>query len=217
MEENRLRKRKSRLNKAKRAEIYKNEREKSLKQLTEINNKIWKKCNYKKKYKEPTNEKWGDKMILDKKWPNINENRTLRFFGHNTNGISYKDGYFEWLLTLQQVEEYQANVVGLVELNLDVYKPEVKNTLYKKMKKYDKHAKISTASSKESYTDSPYKPGGTAVMSRGNWSGRVIESGQDSLGRWTFQVMEGRQNKKIMFISFYRVCKKNSEMGKVTI
>ena len=156
-------------------------------------------------------------LIRDKNWPSLTANKTVRIFGHNTNGISYKHNYLEWMLTLQQIEEYQADIACLVEINLDTNKPCVRRDLREKMKTYDKFAKMSMSSSKESHTDTAYKPGGTTVIARGNWAGRVTDMGQDELGRWSYITMEGRQGRKVTIIAFYRVCKKNSDTGKTTI
>ena len=87
----------------------------------------------------------------------------------------------EWSLTMQQLDEYQVDVAGLVEVNLDLYKPLVKKEIYEKTIQYDKHAKITMSASKESFNPTPYKPGGTITLAKGNWAGRVAESGQDHL------------------------------------
>ena len=208
--------RKRRYDKEQRAKKNKEEREKSLKKLQELNKKAKKKHKYKKK-KTPKEDMWGDDLNHDNNWPNLTENKTIRIFGHNTNGISYKNNYLEWMLTLQQLEEYQVDVACLVETNLDTNKPSVRRDLKEKMRNFDKFAKLTTSSSKESHTETAFKPGGTCVMARGNWAGRVTAMGQDELGRWSFITMEGRQGKKVTFIAFYRVCKKNSENGKTTI
>ena len=208
--------RKKRSEKKKRAEKHKVERDKALDELKELNKKLKIKYKYKKD-KSAKEEPWGDVLTTDDNWPNITENGTLRYFGQNVNGISYKDGYMEWLLTLQQMEEYQVDVASMVEINLDLNKPAVRKELFDMMKKYDKFAKISTTASKESYSPSPYKPGGNITMAKGNWAGRVYETGQDEMGRWTYIIMEGRNDRKIIFITFYRVCKKTSESGGCTI
>ena len=111
---------------------------------------------------------WGDELSIDKEWPNIPENKTIRIFGHNVNGVSYKHNYLDWTLMLQQLEEYQVDIAGLVEMNLDLNKPAVRKIIRDKMIKYDKHARISMSSSLESYSSTPHKPGGTVTMIRGN-------------------------------------------------
>ena len=41
--------------------------------------------------------------------------------------------------------------------------------------------------------------------------------GQDELGRWSYVIFEGKGGNKIMFLTFYRICKKNTESGGYTI
>ena len=208
--------RKRRADKEQRAKKNKEEREKSLKKLKELNDKAKKKHKYKKE-KPPKETMWGDELSCDTNWPNLTKNKSMRIFGHNTNGISYKNNYLEWMLTLQQLEEYQVDVACLVETNLDTNKPSVKRDLKEKMNSFDKYARITSSSSRESHTDTAYKPGGTTIIARGNWAGRVTSMGQDELGRWSFITMEGKQDRKVTIIAFYRVCKKNAETGKTTI
>ena len=86
--------------------------------------------------------------------------------------------------------------MSLVELNLDVHKPTVRKDLISKLKSYDRFSKISMTASKESYTETTYKPGGLLKMVKGNWSGRVIEYTQEKLGRWSTITMEGKKGKK---------------------
>ena len=120
--------RKRRAEKAMRAFKNKQSRDTALKQLKEINDRLKRKHKYKKK-KECSGKIWGDELRLDRKWPNIPENKTIRIFGHNVNGVSYKNGYLDWTLMLQQLEEYQIDIAGLVEMNLDLNKPAVKKII----------------------------------------------------------------------------------------
>ena len=209
-------KRKKRAEKQKRAEKHQMEREKSLRKLKELNEKGKKLKKHQKKNK-PKENVWGDDLKTDKKWPGLVDGKTLRVFGHNVNGISYQHGYIDWLMTIQQMEEYQADVFCLAEVNLDMSKPEVKKDLMDRMNIYDKYTSMSMSSSLESHSESAFKPGGTLTTVRGNWSGRVIEKGKDSLGRWSYVTLEGKHEKKLMIITTYRVCRKNSENGKITI
>jgi hypothetical protein len=38
----------------------------------------------------------------------------------------------------------------------------------------------------------PYKPGGTFTLSTGNISARLITTGSDSMGQWTYQTFSGK-------------------------
>ena len=73
----------------------------------------------------------------------------------------------------------------------------MRNTITKEFKKRDRYATL-VGSSSESVTASVYKPGGTAIITDGSWSSRIIERGKDptGLGRWSFIKIVGKNNKK---------------------
>ena len=84
----------------------------------------------------------------------------------------------------------------------------MRNTITKEFKKRDRYATL-VGSSSELVTASVYKPGGTAIITDGSWSSRILERGKDptGLGQWSFIKIVGKNNKKIMIICAYRCCK----------
>jgi hypothetical protein len=52
------------------------------------------------------------------------------------------------------------------------------------------------------------QPGGTTNIITNNWTSRIIDKGTDpfGLGRWSYLVLRGVANKKILSITTYRVC-----------
>jgi hypothetical protein len=62
-----------------------------------------------------------------------------------------------------------------------------------------------------------YKPGGTLTMSRGKITARLIKSGSDNMGRWTYQTFSGKRNRNVTIITAYQVCNKSvSQRGRYT-
>lgn len=210
-------KRRSRKEKQKNEEKNKEKYKQAIKQLKDEIEKRMKTAKNLRKKKEPIGTMWGDELQKDDKWPGITKNKTMRIFGQNTNGISYQNGYLEWSMTMKKLDEYQADISCLAEINLDMKNQNVRKIIYDKTKKFDNYAKLAISNSNQSYTSSPYKPGGTITYVRGNWAGRVISQGQDELGRWSYVICEGKKGRKILFLTFYRVCKKTTETGGYTI
>ena len=103
--------------------------ETAIQQLTKENKERKKKAKNLRIEKEPIGETWGDMITKDPEWPGITKEKTLRMFGQNTNGISYKDKYLDWSITMQKLHEYQADVACLVEVNLDLKNQNVKKQL----------------------------------------------------------------------------------------
>jgi endonuclease/exonuclease/phosphatase (EEP) superfamily protein YafD len=55
-----------------------------------------------------------------------------------------------------------------------------------------------------------YKPGGTMSSALGNTVSRVITTGTDDLGRWSYMKLSGKDGKVLTIITAYQVCRKNT-------
>ena len=171
-----------------------------------------------KKRKEWEHKKtWGDELQQSSKWPGQTEAKTIRLYSHNTNGISCAKNYFEWEMMLDYLEEHQVDVAGLCEVNLDLTQKQIQYELRQRAKKMDKHIGVSMSSSKEKVKDTAHKMGGTLTLIRGNYSGRLVEQGQDKLGRWSYMVLTGKNENRIKIITTYRVGKNKADSGNCTI
>ena len=185
--------------------------------VQEINNKYYE---IKAKKGEWTKTRtWGNALQRSNKWPNINEDRTIRLYFQNLKGISYYNEYIEMEMLLEYLNEMQVDIAGLTEINLDLRNPTVRHKLISKGKKMDRHIKMTLSSSKfkGKGMQTDFKMGGTMTLTRGNWSGRIIKAGCDKLGRWTYQVFTGKNGKRLKVITMYRVGKKSAVNEKCTI
>ena len=54
-----------------------------------------------------------------------------------------------------------------------------------------------------------YKPGGTMLLSRGKISARLVTTGTDDMGRWTYQTFSGKRNRNVTIVNAYQVCNKS--------
>ena len=60
-----------------------------------------------------------------------------------------------------------------------------------------------------------FKPGGTAIVAFSKTSSRIIKTGIDQLGRWTYMTLNAKGNKDILIISLYQCCKRpTNDVGK---
>ena len=71
--------------------------------------------------------------------------------------------------------------------------------------------------SKTKVQNSKTKRGGMITMTRGNWPGRIIDSGTEKLGRWTYITLTGKNNRKLTIYTLYRVCDQKHGSGDCTI
>ena len=99
--------------------------------------------------------------------------------------------------------------LGLSEINLAADKPQVIVELREAIQRcLGKEVAIQTATTKKKVKYN-YKPGGTAVICRSRFVGRIEPKGRggDDWGRWTFTHFWRRNMKPITIISAYQVCK----------
>ena len=75
--------------------------------------------------------------------------------------------------------------------------PEVRYTMLDKLKIMDKNANLIMAGSNTKTHGRVAKRGGVMTMTRGNWSGRIVKSGKEALGRWTYITLAGKKNRKV--------------------
>ena len=85
------------------------------------------------------------------------------------------------------------------------------------IKTAEKYAAIETASNKDEFFETSWKPGGVLLGVSGKWASRVEGKGSDHKGRWSWIDLWGKQGKMIRMISAYRVSQSNiSQAGETT-
>ena len=161
---------------------------------------------------------WGDEIEIDKRWMTETQHDRLRIMHLNTNGITSKQEYVEWEVLLDSLNDYQTENFCLNETKLDTRQSKVQYELKERAKHQDKHLYLTMNSSKQppATSQSSFKPGGTLMGIRGNWSGRIIhlqnDPTKDTLGRWTTMHLKGKNDTIITIMSVYQVCQ-GGELG----
>ena len=80
-----------------------------------------------------------------------------------------KKNYSEWDVMQESLHDRQVDIVCLIEVNLDVAKPEVRHAFNEKAKRLDKSMNlIVTAASKTTIDRRTSKRGGIVTLIRGN-------------------------------------------------
>ena len=140
---------------------------------------------------------WGD--ILDCK-----ESHQFRLYSVNINGIQLdKDGgkFDEFCHVLNEI---QGDIGCIQEHNLDTTHSYVRTRLNDTAKHRWQWRRLTYASTPISFARS-YKPGGTMIISAGSSTSRIIDSGGDKWGRWTYQTFQGNGQTIITILSAYQV------------
>lgn len=141
-----------------------------------------------------------------------------RFFGQNVNGLKLDQEGGDFTELCRMGKEIQADVMGITEHNVDSTQHYVNNLLHESL-----HSNVAPLQSKLTMGTTPittehiYKPGGTFVLSMGNVVARLIDTGSDEMGRWTYQSFAGSNDCTVTFVNAYQVCKKSdTQKGRST-
>jgi len=155
------------------------------------------------------NDPVGD--VLTKKKEDV-----FRVYFQNVNGLKLDSMGGDFSEACYVAAEVQADVLGIAESNIDFTKFHVRTTCYDAIKKILSRSKL-TVSDTPIQTKGTYKPGGTMLLSQGSILGRLVDSGKDEMGRWSYQKFAGRNNIIVTVIAAYQVCQKNvSHKGRYT-
>ena len=130
---------------------------------------------------------------------------TYRLYAGNPNGLKLGPKGGDWSDYCEAIKRLQVDTGCLFEINLDTTKYSIKNILHDTARNVFDHSKLDFCSSSVP-SQNDFKPGGTLVVTQGNFKGRVIDSGCDALGRWTYQTLGGKANRNITIVSAYQVC-----------
>jgi hypothetical protein len=137
----------------------------------------------------------------------------IRISGCNPNGI--KAGQLK--SHLQNAMDLNVDIQCYSEVNTDFLQTQQRQKFYENTKSMDRQARAVWGTSQVVVENkSAFKPGGTAIVSLGKTAGRVKKSGTDSMGRWTYQVLDGKGGKDILIVSVYQCCKQPTNPKGIT-
>ena len=99
--------------------------------------------------------------------------------------------------------KYHLGILGIAESNC-AWDEDLKIRIKASMKQQFGNGVMSCASSK--VRRHGYLPGGVMQLLHGQSAGRHVKSGADKYGRFTWMVLNGKNNNKLCVITAYRVC-----------
>ena len=149
---------------------------------------------------DPWPNGWGHSIPQD-------TTNTVRLIIKNYNSISTKKDTPNVKLSNAVTDLHKLNVAIIAgqEPCIDFkQKGQIQEIKYTFMRKFRSSRTTTSCSSCPAAVDT-YLPGGTMLTTLGRWCGRIVDSGSDELGRWSWQKMLGKSGKIILIISAYRV------------
>jgi hypothetical protein len=129
-----------------------------------------------------------------------------RLLYQNVNGLDYKNDFCDGHLLGEAIKENNVDILGMVETKVDWTKEKTTAPLKTNLRKHLLQVQLSTSSSDVTF-DTPFQPGGTATLVRGEWSGRTrAHCDPSGMGRWSEVEIMGKDNTSVRIITAYRVC-----------
>jgi hypothetical protein len=138
----------------------------------------------------------------------IEEDKTWRLGGRNTNGIKPYGGAADLISVMERLKLLQTGTVAFQETNLEWHNKSYRDEFQKLLVKSFGAARVDYSTTKDKFETSPFKPDGTASAALGKMVHRVVKTGRDDTGcgRWSYITFNGKENKHITVINTYRVC-----------
>ena len=132
------------------------------------------------------------------------QDHILRIYIQNINGIQIEKNGGELNTIATKMCRISADVIALIETNVENTNFTVNDIIHKTLRKYNSHFKVGLSGT-DIPTTTYYKPGGLLSWTQGNCTGRVKQFTNDNLGRWTHWHLNGAAT-NIHLIFVYQVC-----------
>jgi len=154
------------------------------------------------------NQHWGDLPSSD---PAI-----FRVLSKNVNSLSTKDHNLQWRGAIQAMIDLDAHVICLQEPNTN-WTDNLIQPIYRLFQKAFMHAKLVYSASIDK-PQTTHQPSGTFMAITGCYAARVLTTGTDNtgLGRWSYSELTGRNGRRFILISAYRVGEQQPVLGSHT-
>jgi len=111
--------------------------------------------------------------------------------------------------------DLEVDVQCYSEVNANMLQPKIRHQFYTYTKSMDNTSKAMWSNS-DIACPTNYKPGGTGIVTRGASSSRIKESNNDKFGRWSYQIIDGKEKRDVMIINIYQCCKSSTSEGLIT-
>jgi hypothetical protein len=140
---------------------------------------------------------------------------TTRFIFLNINGVNLRNEAAALRDIFEDQRQMETDLFGLGKINVDTTQFGVKQKCYAALQKSFDHGKMVLSSSTIT-TENEYRPGGTMIVGQDTIVGRMVATGNDRMGRWSWTKLSGSGGKRINFIVVYQVCSRPTNKTGIT-
>jgi hypothetical protein len=145
---------------------------------------------------------WGDHISPSKLG-------LFRIAFNNVNGISPRDKFAKAHIIGSSADTLEIDLLGMAETNVLWTFQDVRQQCTSVLRNYWKQSKQCTSSSALGF-GKIYQPGGTMSIIGNKWASRSkLTQDSSQLGRWTECEIQGKNEKRVTFITAYNVCSDN--------
>ena len=141
---------------------------------------------------------------------------TTRVYVTNLNGLQLdaRGGKFDTVC--RTIREIQADVFCAQEHNVDITQAPLRNILFDTAKQHWERHRLVIGTTPIPFK-TPFKPGGTLVLTTGSLTGRICTQIRDKWGRWVGQEYMCQGGQKLVILSAYQPIVKGGLTGKITV
>ena len=144
------------------------------------------------------NEPWGDSFSQK-------PDNTIRVYFQNIHGLFHQQSWNKWKEIVDMCHHHSIDVAGLVETNIN-WSPSNCHTAQSILRIRNRNSVLKTTNS-DDLTMSNFQPGGMSLILQNNIIGAIDSNGNDErgLGRWTYSIINGKHQQKLVMIKVYRL------------
>ena len=142
---------------------------------------------------------------------------SIRLYFENVHGLKPSANWNKWCDMLSALRTHQVDIIGFAETNVNWNPILARRAQAVVRKQFGSGVMINTTS--DDPVKSAYKQGGTSQILLGNTIGAIQSNHTDErgLGRWVYTIINGKNNKKLVIVTAYRVCKDSMLKGHSTV
>ena len=135
---------------------------------------------------------------------------TFRIWANNINGISLANDGAQIHDLCIALSDYHIDCIALQETNLDWTQQSTRDQVLQIFKEHFGMVQLTTSTSAITFDkNSPWKPGGVALILLGKWASVGSRSSTDSMGRWASITISSDKNHQVTIYSIYNVVDTN--------
>ncbi len=111
----------------------------------------------------------------------------------------------KWLHTCHLMKKKTVDLFGLAEIGINPKFPQVTEEISQIARCNWLHAVTNLTNTKQEQQGLSQR-GGTSIITTNHWVSRIVEQVHDTkLGRWTYHILRGSHNHRVVFVSAYCV------------